>query len=122
MSRTPSSFRTDVRSVAVPVVAHGREVRAREAFRLGLAQYLVEPDELLPFCVRYVADIAERCSPASLAVMKRQVYEQLHRGLGEAEAESQRLMVESFERPDFREGVRSFIEKRPPEFPRIGTS
>jgi hypothetical protein len=28
-------------------------------------------------------------------------------------------MVESFGRPDFREGVRSFTEKRPPSFERL---
>jgi enoyl-CoA hydratase/carnithine racemase len=51
--------------------------------------------------------------------MKRQVYGQLHAGLGPAEREAQRLMVESFGRPDFTEGVRSFLEKRPPTFPRL---
>jgi enoyl-CoA hydratase/carnithine racemase len=51
--------------------------------------------------------------------MKRQVYAQLHAGLGAAEKESQELMVESFSRPDFTEGVRSFLEKRPPSFERI---
>ena len=53
--------------------------------------------------------------------MKRQVYEQLHRGLGPAEHESQRLMIASFGRPDFREGVQSFLEKRPPDFGRLGS-
>jgi hypothetical protein len=28
-------------------------------------------------------------------------------------------MVESFGRPDFAEGVRSFLEKRPPSFDRL---
>ncbi len=55
-----------------------------------------------------------------MAIMKRQVYAQLHDGLGPAERESQRLMVESFGRPDFAEGVSSFLEKRPPKFGRLG--
>jgi enoyl-CoA hydratase/carnithine racemase len=54
-----------------------------------------------------------------MAIMKRQVYEQLHRGLGAAEYESQRLILESFGRGDFKEGVSSFLEKRPPDFPRL---
>jgi enoyl-CoA hydratase/carnithine racemase len=54
--------------------------------------------------------------------MKRQVYEQLTDSLGPAEREARRLMLESFGRPDFKEGVNSFLEKRPPRFGRIGRS
>jgi enoyl-CoA hydratase/carnithine racemase len=39
--------------------------------------------------------------------------------LGPAMSETQRLMDESLTRPDFKEGVRSFIEGRPPSFDRI---
>jgi enoyl-CoA hydratase/carnithine racemase len=51
--------------------------------------------------------------------MKRQVYLHMMRPLNEAMDESNRLMAESLARPDFREGVASFIEKRPPSFDRI---
>jgi enoyl-CoA hydratase/carnithine racemase len=107
--------------VALDLLMSSRRVGGEEAHRLGLANYLVPSDELLGFCRDYIGHLARSCSPASMAVMKRQVYEHLHRGLGAAELEAQRLMVESFGRPDFREGVRSFVEKRPPEFPRIGS-
>ena len=55
-----------------------------------------------------------------LAVMKRQVYEHLMASLGPAEREARRLMGESFRGPDFKEGVSSFLEKRPPRFGRLG--
>jgi hypothetical protein len=40
--------------------------------------------------------------------------------LGVTEREPYRLMVESFGRPDFPEGVASFLQKRPPKFQRLG--
>ncbi len=52
--------------------------------------------------------------------MKRQVYIDLHRGLGQAADEAEKLMVESFGRTDFAEGVQSFLDRRDPEFPRVG--
>ena len=76
-------------------------------------------DEVLAAAKQYIVDLAQRCSPTSIAIMKRQVYQQLHAGLGAAEKEAQALMVESFSRPDFNEGVRSYMQKRPPEFKRI---
>jgi enoyl-CoA hydratase/carnithine racemase len=68
---------------------------------------------------KYVAELAAACSPASLQIMKRQVYQQLTRELGPSEKEAIQLMVESFARPDFKEGVSSFLEKRPPRFGRV---
>ena len=107
-------------AVALDLLMSSRKVKGEEALALGLANYLVGADELLSFCRSYIENLARNCSPMSIAIMKRQVYEHLHRGLGPAEVESQRLMIESFGRPDFKEGVRSFLEKRPPQFGRIG--
>jgi enoyl-CoA hydratase/carnithine racemase len=108
-------------AVALDLLFSSRRVKGEEAFSLGLANYLVPADELLSFCRDYIENLARSCSPASMAIMKRQVYEQLHRGLAEAEAESQALMLESFGRPDFKEGVQSFLEKRQPNFDRRGS-
>ena len=107
-------------STALDLLMSSRRVEGEEARALGLLDQLVEPDDLLGWCTDYLTDLAERCSPASIAVMKRQVYGELHVGLGAAERHAAELMRESFGRPDFREGVRSFMEKRPPEFARLG--
>ena len=106
-------------AVAMDLLLSSRKVRGEEAYRLGLANYLVPGDELLDFCRNYIVNLATACSPASMAIMKRQVYEHMHRGLGAADADAERLMKESFNRPDFAEGVQSFMQKRPPEFRRL---
>jgi enoyl-CoA hydratase/carnithine racemase len=51
------------------------------------------------------------------AAIKPQVYADLEQGLSEATAAALVEMERSFERPDFREGVESFVERRPPRFP-----
>ncbi len=107
-------------TVAMDLLFSARKVGGPEAVELGLANLSVPADQLLDVARAYVADLAARCSPASMATMKRQVYTHLHAGLGEAERESRRLMMASFERPDAAEGVRSFLKKRPPRFPRWG--
>jgi enoyl-CoA hydratase/carnithine racemase len=106
-------------AVALDLLYSSRRVGGEEAYRLGLANYLVSADELMPFSRGYVESMARGSSPTSMAIMKRQIYEQLHRGLGQAEYDSQRLILESFARGDFKEGVASFLEKRPPAFPRL---
>ena len=54
-----------------------------------------------------------------MMVIKQQVYRHLTMTLGPAMEETNRLMEESLKRPDFREGVRSFLEQREPAFKRI---
>lgn len=104
---------------ALDLLFSSRLVDAEEACRIGLVNRVLPAGELLPTVRQYVADLAAGCSPASLRIMKRQVYQQLTRELGPSEKEAIRLMVESFDRPDFKEGVTSFLEKRPPRFGRV---
>ena len=104
---------------ALDLLFSARKVDAAEAERMGLVNRVLPADGLLDHVEAYARDVAANCSPASMRVMKRQVYESLHQPLGAAHQQAVRLMLESFERPDFAEGVSSYLEKRPPRFERV---
>jgi enoyl-CoA hydratase/carnithine racemase len=104
---------------ALDLLLSGRKFDAAEADRVGLVNRVLPHDELLPFVRDYARELAENCSPTSMAIMKRQVYTSLGRDLGHAMSEAIALMMESFSREDFREGVQSYLDKRPPRFARI---
>lgn len=107
-------------SRALDLFFSSRKVGAAEALAIGLVNQVVPDDELLGSVREYVLELARTCSPTSMSVMKRQVYQQLMRDLGPSEKEAVALMLESFQRPDFSEGVQAFLQRRQPEFNRIG--
>jgi enoyl-CoA hydratase/carnithine racemase len=105
---------------AMDVLVSGRVFLAEEALALGVVNRVVPPEQLIDETLAYATDLATNVSPASMAVMKRQIWQDYERTLPEAHDESVRLMVESFGRPDLKEGVQSFLERRTPSFPPYG--
>ncbi|WP_405727663.1 hypothetical protein OG607_25130 [Streptomyces sp. NBC_01537] len=64
----------------------------------------------------YARQLADTCSPTSMAVIKRQIWDGLDTGCATAAAESVALMAESFTRPDFPEAMIALRERRKPAF------
>ena len=105
---------------ALDLLLSGRVVLAEEARSLGLVNRVLPPERLLEEALEYARVLAASCSPASMAIIKRQVYADLQRDLPQALEEADRLMLESFAGADFVEGVTSFLERRDPRFAPLG--
>jgi enoyl-CoA hydratase/carnithine racemase len=105
---------------ALDLLWSSRRIDAVEAERIGLVEFLTEPAELLPRARAYLVELAATVSPASLRDTKQLVYRHLGIGYPEALREADALQWKSLDRPDAAEGVRSFVERRPPQFPRLG--
>jgi enoyl-CoA hydratase/carnithine racemase len=107
---------------ALDLLWSSRRVDAEEGYRMGFFDRVVPADELLPAAQQYVRDLAEQVSPASLADTKRLVYRHLGMGYDEALREADVATWQAMDRVDAKEGAMALLEKRPPQFPRVGES
>lgn len=102
---------------AMDVLLSGRVFVAEEAAAMGFVNRVVPAGELLDVALGYARELATWSSPASMRDIKAQLWGDATMTLDESAARATALMVESFDRPDLREGVVSYTEKRPPRFP-----
>jgi len=107
---------------ALDLLWSSRKVDAVEAKEMGLVDRVFPHDELLDQTKAYIQGLADNSAPVSMMVMKQQIYRHMNMTLGEAMKETHKLMAESLEKDDFAEGVKSFMEKRPPSFAKIEIS
>src|SRR4051812_19059997 len=101
---------------AMDLLLSGRAITAEEAFAMGLVNRVYPAGELLPAAQAYARDLATNCSPLAMQAVKAQVAADWTRGIEESQDEAFRLVKEPARRPDFREGVAAYTEKRPPAF------
>ena len=90
-------------------------ISAEEALRIGLVEEVVPPDELMPRARALAAAIARK-SPVTLRLIKEAIQASLETPLAEGLRLETSLFGVAFASEDKREGVRAFLEKRPPAF------
>jgi enoyl-CoA hydratase/carnithine racemase len=96
----------------------GRVFPAQEAFDKGLVRSVHEPEDLLPAARALAREIAENTAPVSIALTRQLIWRmagadhpmQAHR------ADSRAIQARG-RSGDAKEGVSSFLEKRPPAYP-----
>ena len=93
-----------------------RIILAEEAAEIGLVNAVLPPEELMAHTHAYASELATKVSPSSMRETKRAIYEDLHGDVGTAVQKSEALLDRMTTEPDFREGVRAFVEKRRPAF------
>jgi enoyl-CoA hydratase/carnithine racemase len=105
---------------ALDLLWSSRMVDAEEAYRIGLLEYLA--DDPLLAAQDYVRELAGSVSPTSMADTKRMVWDHAGWGIDESLDDVVTVVDAQFARPDITEGVNSFLEKRAPRFPRLGSA
>ena len=99
-------------------ICTGRVFNAQEAYDKRLVSELLEPDKLLPRARQLAEEIVKNTSTISVALCRQMMWQMLG-----ASHPMQAHIIESkslnwmFGMPDCREGIVSYLEKRPAAFP-----
>ncbi len=103
---------------ALELMLSGRIIDAAEAGRIGLVNRVVPHDTLLDHAIETAAEIAFNPSE-SLAAIKRMAWANLtETNLEEVLKREDVEFAAAMERPQFKEAVKAFLEKRQPDFHR----
>lgn len=103
---------------ALDWVYTGRVFDAEEAKAGGLVSRVVAPEELQSTAREMALAIVDRASAVSLGASRQLLWSMLTASSPwEAHRQDSRLIFELGQQADAREGVESFLEKRPPQFP-----
>jgi enoyl-CoA hydratase/carnithine racemase len=107
-------------SRALELLLTGRTFSGAEAAEIGLVTRAVPADEVLATAQAIATDLAANTSPASVALTKRMFYRYMETNdRWASRVEELELFGWMARRPDAAEGVRAFLEKRPPEWPTV---
>lgn len=94
------------------ILLSSRTFTSEEAAAMGFLNRLVEPAALMPTVLEYAQALAANVAPGSARETKRQIYRDLHRDAASAVSEAERLLETMIKDPDYKEGVKAWMEKR----------
>jgi enoyl-CoA hydratase/carnithine racemase len=98
---------------AMEMLLTAEPVPAREAERIGLVNRVVPADQLSAETMQLALRIAA-ASPYTLGLGKQAFYDQLGLDVEQAYALTEKIMVENARAPDAIEGMKAFLDRRPP--------
>ncbi len=102
------------RGKAMEMIMSAAMITAGEALKYGLVNYVVTPEELLPFCEKLASRISRNSSTAIAAAIKA-VNANYNKDINGFDEEIKQF-GNCFGTPDFVEGTTAFLEKRKPNF------
>lgn len=100
---------------ALELLFTGDMIDGAEAYRLGLANKVVEPEVLLPVAKKLAGKIVKKSS-ITLKFMKEAVHQGMEMELEQGIAHEANLFGLCFSTEDQKEGMNAFLNKRPAEF------
>ena len=100
---------------AMEILLTGEKIDAKEAHRIGLVNYVVPPEELMPTAEKFARRIADN-GPVAVSAIKRSVVECLSLPLPKAFEREIELASPVFASEDAKEGPMAFMQKRKPDF------
>lgn len=100
-------------SRAARILFSGEILDAPALLEIGLVEQVVPHDQLMDAAIALARRLSQG-APRAIAETKRLLYMGLERGTAENAADNQETLRRMMLSEDFQEGVRSFMEKRPP--------
>jgi len=101
--------------LAMEMILNNRGLTAREALGFGMVNRVVPPERCLEEALALAGEIASR-APLAARLAKRLIRRSLEQPLSAGLEEEEREFFRLFDTGDQKEGMRAFIEKRPPRW------